>query len=180
MKEIILAAIAGMLLCAVATAIFRIRNIEQRAAMLLRIFLVCFCLLVACYLLMPDDLYFLPREAVVPSRPVGLLFCCFLYTAGFFGGVLQIYNLADRGLSLRMLIDISARTTGTMTAREMTSAYADGKGLIWMYDKRLDGIVTTRLAQRDGDFITITDKGTRFARLFTGLKGVTRNGEISR
>lgn len=179
MKEIILAAFAGLLLCAVATAIFRTGRVEQRAGMLLRIFLVCLCALVAGYLLTPDDLHFLSRDAIAPSRPIGLLFCCFLYTAGFFGGVLQIYNLADRGLSLRMLIDISTSKDGVMTPREMTTAYADGKGLVWMYDKRIDGILATGLARRNGDLIAITDKGTRFARLFAALKGFTRTGEAS-
>jgi hypothetical protein len=180
MKEIILAAVVGLLLCTVATAIFRVWEIEQRASLLLRIFLACFCLLVALYLLTPDDLYLLGRETIVPSKPVGLLFCSFLYTAGFFGGVLQIYNLADRGLSLRMLIDISSSKAGTMTPREMTTAYADGKGLVWMYDKRIDGILGAGLARRDGDLIAITSKGMRFARLFASLKGFARTGEISR
>jgi uncharacterized membrane protein YfcA len=180
MKEIIVAAAAGLLMSALATAIFRTWLIERRASMLLRIYLACFCVLVAIYMLTPDDLYFLPHDTIVPSRPVGLLFCGFLYTAGFFGGVLQIYNLADRGLSLRMLIDISVSKAGAMTAAEMTTAYADGKGLVWMYDKRLDGIVATGLARRDRDSIVITTKGTRFARLFARLKALAQiRGETS-
>jgi hypothetical protein len=170
MKEIIVAAAAGLLMFALATAIFRTWLIERRAGMLLRIFLACFCVLVAIYMLTPDDLYFLPHDTIVPSRPVGLLFCCFLYTAAFFGGVLQIYNLADRGLSLRMLIDISVSRAGAMTAAEMTTAYADGKGLDWMYDKRLDGMVATGLARWVGDSIQITPKGAGLARLFSRLK----------
>src|ERR1700757_2239549 len=102
MKEIFVAALSGTLLCVLATIIFLTWQIKRRARTLLQVYLVCLCVLVATYLVTPDDLYVLPGDMVVPSRAAGLLFCGFLYSAGFFGGVLQIYNLADRGLSLRM------------------------------------------------------------------------------
>jgi hypothetical protein len=170
MKEIIIATLSGTLLCALATIIFQARQIERRARALLQVYLICLCVLVTIYLVTPDDLCVLPRDMVVPSRAAGLLFCGFLYSAGFFGGVLQIYNLADRGLSLRMLIDISLSHAGKMTPLEMTRAYAAGKGLDWMYDKRLDGMVATGLARRVGDSIQITPKGAGLARLFSHLK----------
>src|SRR5450631_2559343 len=107
MKEIIVAAVSGALLCTLVTIAFRIWRFEHRARMLLSVFFICLCALVTLYMLTPDDFCGLSNDTIVPSRTAGLLFCFFLYTAGFFGGVLQIYNLADRGLSLRMLIDIS-------------------------------------------------------------------------
>ena len=170
MKEVIVAALSGALLCVLATIIFQAWQIERRARLLLLVYLICLCVLLAIYLATPGDLGVLPRDMVVPNRAAGLLFCSFLYSAGFFGGVLQIYNLADRGLSLRMLIDISLSETGTMTPLDMTRAYAAGKGLDWMYDKRLMGMVATGLAQRVGESIQITKKGTSLARLFFRLK----------
>jgi hypothetical protein len=180
MKEIIVAALSGGLLCALATIVFQAWQIERRARLLLLVYLICLCVLVAIYLVTPDDLGVLPPAMVVPSRTAGLLFCGFLYSAGFFGGVLQIYNLADRGLSLRMLIDISLSKEGKMTPLEMTRAYAAGKGLVWMYDKRLDGIVATGLARRVGDSIQITPKGAVFAQLFSRVKayaGASNTGD---
>jgi hypothetical protein len=170
MKEIIVAALSGALLCVLVTIIFRAWRIERRARLLLHVYLICLCALAAIYLATPDDLGVLPRAMVVPSRAAGLLFCGFLYSAGFFGGVLQVYNLADRGLSLRMLIDISLSEAGTMTPLEMTRAYAAGKGLDWMYNKRLDGMVATGLARWVDDSIQITPKGAGLARLFSRLK----------
>jgi hypothetical protein len=170
MKEIIVAALSGALLCVLATVIFQAWQIERRARTLLQVYLICLCVLVVIYLVTPDSLYVLSRDIIVPSRAAGLLFCGFLYSAGFFGGVLQIYNLADRGLSLRMLVDISLSHAGKMTPLEMTRAYAAGKGLDWMYDKRLDGIVATGLARWVGDSIQITPKGAVLARLFSRLK----------
>jgi hypothetical protein len=174
MKEIIVAALSGALLCVLATIIFQAWPIERRARTLLQVYLICLCVLVTIYLVTPDDLWVLSRDMIVPSRVAGLLFCSFVYSAGFFGGVLQIYNLADRGLSLRMLIDISLNEAGKMTPLEMTRTYAGGKGLDWMYDKRLDGMVATGLARRAGDSIQITPKGAGLARLFSRLKAYAR------
>jgi hypothetical protein len=170
MKEIFVAALSGTLLCGLATIIFLTWQIKRRARTLLQVYLVCLCVLVATYLVTPDDFYVLPGDMVVPSRAVGLLFCAFLYSAGFFGGVLQIYNLADRGLSLRMLIDISLSESGKMTPLEMTRAYAADKGLNWMYDKRLDGMMAMGLVRWVGDSIQITPKGAGLARPFCWLK----------
>ena len=61
-----------------------------------------------------------------------------------------------------------------MTPLEMTRAYAVGKGLDWMYDKRLDGMVATGLARWAGDSIQITPKGAGLARLFSRLKAYAR------
>jgi hypothetical protein len=61
-----------------------------------------------------------------------------------------------------------------MTPLEMTRAYAAGKGLNWMYNKRLDGLVATGLARWVGDSIQITPKGASLAWLFSRLKTYAR------
>ncbi len=175
MKEIVIATAAGALLCLFATFLFRLLMVERRARMLLSVYLICLCVLVVIYLLTPDDLGVLPATMVSPSRAAGLLFCAFLYSAGFFGGVLQVYNLADRGLSLRMLADIALVAGGCMTPADMIEHYAAGKGLGWMYDKRLDGMLATGLIEHVGADIHLTPKGERLAMRFAALKAFARS-----
>lgn len=92
-------------------------------------------------------------------------FACFLYTAGFWGGLVQLYNLADRGLSLRMLIDAVESPGSAVTASGIVSGYAAGRGLAWMYEKRLSGLARTGLIERRDGMASITARGRSVARL---------------
>ena len=92
-------------------------------------------------------------------------FACFLYTAGFWGGLLQLYNLADRGLSLRMLIDALESPEAAVTAGGTVSGYAAGRGLTWMYAKRLSGLAQAGLIERRDGMAVITARGRCAARL---------------
>jgi hypothetical protein len=173
-KEIVLAALAGVGLVIAATLFMRNFEVVQRARMMVRVFVAGFVTLAAVYWVTPDDLYVFPAVTTVPLKPLGLLFACFLYTAGFYGGVLQLYNLADRGLSLRMLIDVSNSPRGTMMPADMVFEYSGGRGLSWMYRKRINGLLDAGLIACEEDQALITAKGLRVARVFALLKAFGR------
>jgi hypothetical protein len=171
-KAIVLAAACGLLLVVLATLLFRARTVARRARALTLIFLLCLAVLVLLHGLTPDDLGLLPASAVAP-RIADLVFAIFLLTAGFFGGVLQIYNLADRGLSLRMLIDI-LQGAGPANAGEIVTRYGGGQGLGWMYDKRLQGLQDNGLIAIARDSVALTPKGRRVADLFAAMHRAIR------
>jgi hypothetical protein len=168
MKAILLAAACGLILVLAATVLLRSRPIVHRARALVLIFLACLVLLVLAHVATPDDLGLLPASLLAP-RSADLVFAMFLLTAGFFGGVLQVYNLADRGLSLRLLVDIQQSPGGAATAAELVTRYAGGRGLAWMYDKRLEGLRDAGLIEDADDLIALTPRGRRVAGLFAVL-----------
>jgi hypothetical protein len=181
MKAIILSIAAGILLFIVATLVFRIFSIERRARALFIFFVFIFFLLVLTHLLTPADLGILPNGAVTPISFVDLLFAAFLYTAGFMGGVIQIYNLADRGLSLRIIIDIFIQPSGKVSARDVMKLYGGGHGIEWMYDKRLHGMLAAGLIQFHNDVVQLTTRGQRAAKLFAAVQNYARiNSDESR
>ena len=82
------------------TLVLRTARVERPAVFLLKAW--------AAYVLTPPAILDTPGRA--PRRPgpgSGLVFCLGLWFAGFFGGNLQLYNLTERGMSLRMLIDVA-------------------------------------------------------------------------
>ena len=106
-----------------------------------------------------------------PKEPARTLF---LYSAGFFGGLLQLYNLSDRGLSLRMLIDILESPRGGMTTGDVAANYGAGCGIAWMYGKRLEGIAYAGLAEMHEKKMVLTARGRKLARLFAFLQNFAR------
>src|SRR6187549_3904342 len=106
MKAILIAALFGLLLFGACSIALRYAVTTRRARLLTVLFLGALALLVLVHLATPENLGFLPSAWVAPYALVDLGFCVFLFTVGFLGGLLQLYNLTDRGLSLRMLIDI--------------------------------------------------------------------------
>src|SRR6266852_6149470 len=138
--------------------------------MLLILFLVVLPLLIAADVLSPADLGFLPSTLVMPSVLLDLAFATFLYGAGFFGGLLQLYNLADRGLSLRILIDVLEAPAGIMTTESEVMTYGAGRGLVWMYDKRVEGMIAAGLVDLEGERLILMPRGLRIARLFARLQ----------
>src|SRR4051794_36547329 len=106
MKAIIVATLAELLLFVGVSWCLRSGVTDQRARLMLIAFMSVLPLLLAIYLLTPPDLGFLSAEFVIPIAWIDIAFSVFLFGVGFFGGILQLYNLADRGFSLRILIDI--------------------------------------------------------------------------
>ena len=173
MKAILLALMAGVLLSAIGTWQLR-RRPGGGAAALLRVFFAILAALAIAHLLTSPDLGFLPHDFQIPLAVVDLVFCLFLYAAGFFGGVLQLYNLAERGFSLRILIDILHAPSGAMTRDEIFSGYGGGQGIAWMYRKRVGGMIATGLVIADAGRLLLTARGRRAAHWLSLLQDFAR------
>src|SRR5262245_62163786 len=112
MKGALLAVGMAIVYFLAVTAALRVSTTTHRARLMTLVFVTSLPLFVAIHLGTPTDLGILPLNLLEPRWVVDLGFGMMMYCAAFFGGVLQLYNLADRGLSLRILIDISESPTG--------------------------------------------------------------------
>ncbi|NMC77303.1 MAG: hypothetical protein GYA60_08455 [Candidatus Methanofastidiosa archaeon] len=99
-----------------------------------------------------------------------MVFGIFIYLALFGGGILQLYNLTDRGFSLRILIDILESKNGNLTQEEIMKNYGGGKGIDWMYQKRIDGMLDNNFVVVNDDIVRITPKGKKTAVVFSFLR----------
>lgn len=172
MKGIILASAAVVIAFIVSVAVFRLGRIERRAYVLLWIFAICAALLAGASWATPDDLLVLPRTLLAEPRWLDLVSSLFFFAGAFFGGLLQLYNLADRGFSLRVLIDVLELDDKPASAAVLYEAYSGGKGLVWMYQKRINDMVHNRLVIEDGDALVATDAGRRTAMIFGRLRRI--------
>jgi hypothetical protein len=180
MKAILLAALAELLLFACVSAFLRSGVTRRRARSMLIAFLSLLPVLLVAHLLTPPDLGFLPAELVMPIAWVDIAFAVFLYSVGFFDGILQLYNLADRGFSLRILIDILEAPSQTMRLDDVMQGYSAGRGIAWMYAKRLEDMQSAGLAKVEGASLVLTPKGQRVAKLFTWLQEFARVTQTAR
>jgi hypothetical protein len=174
MKALLFAALATLVYLGMVTAIFRSQNVRQRAALMVRLWLVSVPALVVAYLATPADLGVLPADWTDQPAWAGLCFLVLAYAAAFFGGVLQLYNLAERGFSLRILMDVDESPRGAMTAAEIMRDYGRGQGFGWMYQKRLDDLQAQGLGVIDGGTLRATERGRRMARTFQWLRNFLR------
>lgn len=174
MKAILLAVLAGLLLFACVSACLRSGITQRHARLMLIAFLSVLPVLLAVHLLTPPNLGFLGAKLVTPMAWVDIAFAVFLYSAGFFGGILQLYNLADRGFSLRILIDILEAPSQAMRLDDVMQGYSAGRGIAWMYAKRLEDMQSAGLAKVEGESLVLTPKGQRVAKLFTWLQEFAR------
>jgi len=163
-KALLLVALFSLTYFVLITAAFRWLTVGQRAATMLRLWVLSLLLLVLAYMVTPQDLWIL-RTDLTDAPIVGLIFAALVYAAAFFGGVLQLYNLAERGFSLRILIDIAESSTGSMTFEDILYNYSRGRGLAWMYQKRLDGLSEQGLIEITGGCARNTARGARTAAI---------------
>lgn len=174
MKGLLLAG-AATLACALAvTVLFRAVPVTRRAAAMTRLFLATLSLHLLAFGATPPDLGFLPSWLVEPRPLVELAFSATVAAALFFGGVLQLYNLADRGFSLRILIDIEESPARALSPAEVIHAYGGGRGMEFMLDKRLGGLVEEGLVIIDDGAVCVSRKGERAGRLFGALRRLLR------
>src|SRR6059058_2662331 len=103
MKAIIIATLMSLAVAGMVTITLRRVTQGRRAGVMVRVFLWFAPVLVVVWSITPDDLGFLPQTLKAEPPWFDLASCLFFYTGAFFGGLLQLYNLAERGLSLRML-----------------------------------------------------------------------------
>jgi hypothetical protein len=162
-KGLLLAVVASAALGAVITVLLRLTRPEWRVRTLLRTFVASLPVFVGAYLLTPADLGVLPPR-LIDGGAVGVVYGLAVYGALFLGGWLQLYNLAERGASLRMLIDVDEY--GALTADALVRAYGGGAGMDWMVAKRLDGLVAEGFAEVNGGRLVLTARGRRTAALF--------------
>jgi hypothetical protein len=170
MKAIILATAATVFTSVLLTIILREFRSSKRVRVFLLIYFVILVGLAAVSLGTSDDLLFLPSHLLAGPRWFDFFATLFFFSAAFFGGILQLYNLADRGLSLRILIEIVERGDRGATETELFEGYSGGRGMIWMYGKRLEGIVSCELAVVDGNAMILTNRGKNVARIFACLR----------
>src|SRR5262245_42393743 len=174
MKAIGLATAMTVLLLLLATLTFRQFQSEQRARQLGILYAICTALLVCLWLATPDDLGVLPPALVVVPRWLDLLLTLFFFSAAFFGGVLQLYNLADRGFSLRILIDALEHPSGIVDLDRLIGEYGGGRGIRWMYDKRVADMLQGEFIARAADNLVLCRKGISLADLFTRVRRFLR------
>jgi hypothetical protein len=166
MKAIILATLAALAVAGAVTVAFRRGAGAAGAATMLGCFLAVLPILVVGWLATPADLGFLPAMLLAEPPWFDLAASVFFYGAAFFGGLLQLYNLADRGLSLQLLAELDACASAA-TLDDLARRYSDGRGLRWMYGKRLDGLVRNRLVVVVDGQVELTARGSSWAGRFT-------------
>lgn len=174
MKAIVLTTGMALVYLVAITALFRCRAIERRARAMTIFFVYTVPLYVAAHQFTPADLWILPEIAVEPRPWVDLSFGILLWSAAFLGGILQLYNLADRGFSLRIVMDIQRSQGGSMSVDEIYTAYSGGRGIGWMYQKRLDDLVHHKLASIDDGHVRNLPSGQRLALAFGWLRRFLR------
>lgn len=170
MKSLVLIMFMTVILIITITVLFNITNTRRRALLLLSVFLITLPIYVVVFLTTPADLWFLPEDLTDTNTLFGIVFGIIIYTAFFGGGVLQLYNLADRGFSLRILIDIIESPGQELTLDEILGNYGGGKGIDWMYQKRIEGMLDNQLIATKNDEIQITDKGLQIAKYFSRMR----------
>jgi hypothetical protein len=174
MKAIVLASAMTVVMMLVQTVELRYRRPTHRARQMTVVFGSAWIALPILWWATPDDLGVLPPWLLTEPRWIDLVAMQFYFTAAFFGGALQLYNLADRGLSLRVLIDMVERPEGVWSADRVVKDYSCGQGLHWMYDKRMrDLLAHDLLSVRDG-VVLLTGRGRRSAALFLALRRLFR------
>jgi hypothetical protein len=171
-KGTIGSAVMALVCFAALTVGFRTLRVRRRAAFMVGLWLVTVPAFVIVHRLTPANLGVLPASLTEPWPLADLLLGLFAYAAVFFGGILQLYNLADRGLSLRVLVDLAA--AGPMTVDQLVKAYSAGQGLRWMYAKRLEGLIDHDLVRRDGNRVRLTASGRWTAAVFAFLQRALR------
>jgi hypothetical protein len=174
MKAIILATAMTIVLLAVVTIVLRFHQTAQRARQMTLIYLGCVILLVLAWFATSVDLGFLPPSWLIEPEWLDFSLMLFFFTAAFFGGALQLYNLADRGFSLRILIDVEQASSHAIDAERLVANYGGGKGLTWMYGKRIEGLLETKLVDRKAEMIELTSKGERAAAVLLAVRSFLR------
>lgn len=180
MKAILLSVLTGVLFLGVMTLALRRLPERRRSVRLTVIWLASVPVLALAYLLTPPDLGFLPAPLQDDPPWFGLVFCLGMWTAGCFGGLLQLYNLAERGLSLRLLIEID-RASKAAGARgpsvdAVMDAYSDGRGIGWMFGKRLSDLESAGLIRQADGWVAVTPAARSTARRLSRMRVFLRLG----
>ncbi len=169
MKAICLASAMTVMLFVVATLALRYKQSPHRVRQLTLCYLACLVALALLWGQTPEDLGFLAPGLLAEPRWLDLAAMLFFFSAAFFGGVLQLYNLADRGFSLRILIDLM-EALEPVDLDQMMTGYSRGRGISWMYRKRIDDLLAGGFIGKSAGSLALTPKGAAFAPLFARLR----------
>jgi len=174
MKAIVVATSMTIVMLVLVTLAFRLHPTAQRVRQMILIYFGCAIVSILTSFATSADLGFLTQSLLI--EPSWLDFCLmlFFFSAAFFGGVLQLYNLADRGFSLRILIDVEEVNSGPVDVDWLIKNYGGGKGLTWMYQKRVEGLLDRKLVARKAEMIELTPKGERAADVFVLVRHFLR------
>ena len=171
MKSIILTSLLSAIFFIAMTLFLRFYMGNLKVKGLLIIYSIFFIILIYLNFITSDDLGFLSSNYISGNFYFDLVFSLFIFTAVFFGGFLQLYNLVDRGLSLRMLIDIKDSSSPRgLSAKEMVTSYSAGQGICWMYQKRISGMACSGLIIEKDKKLILTKKGNHIAHLFKWMR----------
>jgi hypothetical protein len=174
MKAVILATAMTIVLLALVTVALRLHPTSRRARQMMLSYVVCLIGAASVWFATSGDLGFLAPALLIEPAWLDLSLMLFFFSAAFFGGVLQLYNLADRGLSLRILIDFAEADSRIVDIDWLLAHYGGGKGLAWMYGKRIAGMLETKLVERTAGMIALTSKGVRAAAVLFAVRRFLR------
>jgi hypothetical protein len=170
MKGILIATALSILFATSIFIVFRFWLPKRRAAFILKFYFASLPILVVFLVLTPADCWFLPEWLTEGNILLDWIFAFFVYSSSVFGGWMQLYNLADRGLSLRILIDGLESPNRRIDAEFVENFYGAGKGIQWMYAKRLADIERLDLVVRNGRDFVLSPKGAKNACLIGKLR----------
>jgi len=168
-RGFLIAAVASLIYAAFVLMAFRWHRPERRAAFMLKVYFCSMPPLLLLLVYVPADFWILPEGLIERNAILDWAFSLFTFSASVFGGWLQLYNLADRGMSLRILIDV-LETGGVVSVGGLSRNYGGGRGIQWMYEKRLADIERLGLVSRQGDDLALSAKGERNAKLIIRLR----------
>jgi hypothetical protein len=173
MKSILLAAGMTLILMVLVTVLFRHLS-ANRARNATALYFFAAVVLALLWWSTPSDLGFLPPPLVAEPPWLDAFAAEFFFAAAFWGGILQLYNLADRGFSLRILIDLLETDRADADVNWILHGYSRGQGLDWMYRKRLTGMLGSGLVTLEEDLVVLTERGCKAATIFKTLRRLSK------
>jgi len=173
MKSILLATGMTLVLGLLITALFKSTSTHRARNATILYFLSALALAML-WNKTPPDLGFLPSGLMAEPLWLDAGAAQFFFAAAFFGGILQLYNLAERGLSLRILIDLHEADEPVLNVDWILRGYSAGRGIDWMYRKRLAGMLYSGFVVCDQELLVLTAKGRRIAAAFKRLRRLAK------
>ena len=78
------------------------------------------------------------------------IFMCLFY--------MEFFSMTERGFSLRIITDIYLHSK--LNPEQLLQEYANGKGIEWMFDKRIQGIIDLGLIKEESGQIKLSSKSS--------------------
>lgn len=88
---------------------------------------------------------------------------------------MEFFSVVCRSFSLRILVDIRER--GALSLDDIYRSYAGGRGIEWLMEKRIGGLVSLGLVRRSGDVLEISPAGRMAGQLGLAAKRILDIGK---